>query len=409
MATQQPTHDQPERHTPGGGTLMSLVAQDSRYEIDLKSLPRRANIQAIARYLLTLSETGADASIILYTDQDGPKKIASYDKRSKGHAEEVIHIQSTTKALFTLYLVHLLGDRLWANMDTPIDTLLPKGTLRAMSVASEWDKSLDNKGFEERWEKLNLRQLLNHASGIPSNEKLLIKGGSVETPGQFTRYSNLAVEVASIVAQQWMRKETGNPFFKLYESANSFLGRNFVSLFTNRDATSQPPMTFSLYENPSTDFSHLIASGKARGTVSQVAALPIVVRGLGQRNIELLVKPIKEHDTDLKSGIGAYPELSGPENSTYWGGDLNPEVIANLFYLRRYGYATRGSFENNCDVIIQDYSGVAKAEERARWILNNPYFTVVRLQKEPSTFAPVAPPPHHGLELQSLLETFFLS
>jgi hypothetical protein len=168
-------------------------------------------------------------------------------------------------------------------------------------------------------------------------------------------------------------------------------------------------MTFSLYENPSTDFSHLIASGKARGTVSQVAALPIVVRGLGPRNIELLVKPIKEHDTDLKSGIGAYPELSGPENSTYWGGDLNPEVIANLFYLRRYGYATRGSFENNCDVIIQDYSGVAKAEERARWILNNPYFTVVRLQKEPSTFAPVAPPPHHGLELQSLLETFFLS
>ena len=413
MDPYQPSHGRPEKPERGaidGGELMSLVAQDSRYEIAQRSLPRRANIQAIARYLMTLSESGADAAIILYTDHAGPKKIATYHAQGAELPEETIHIQSTTKALFTLYLVDLFGERLWANMDIPIATLIPMGKLRSMGVAKEFHPDLSNKGFEESWERLTLRQLLNHVSGIPFNEKLLLKEGSGGTPGQFTRYSNIAVEVASIAAQEWMRKELGQPSFKLGESANSFLARNFVSPLTDREVTPQLPISFSLHENNATAFSHLIASGRAHGTASQIAALPIVMRGLGHRNVERLMTPIKEHQKDLVSGIGVYSELSTPYDKTYWGRDLDPEVLANLFYLRRYGYATKGSFENNCDVVIQDYPEAAKADERARCILHNPYFTVVRLQKPPPTSQAKVPPLplEHGWELQNLLGSFFL-
>ena len=39
-----------------------------------------------------------------------------------------------------------------------------------------------------------------------------------------------------------------------------------------------------------------------------------------------------QHQRDLICGIGAYEELKG--NKAYWGDDLNPENIANLFFLR---------------------------------------------------------------------------
>jgi hypothetical protein len=409
MVSNQPNgkrHElQAKEELEGAFSFAAILSQDSRYQLSLDNLPERANREAICRYLATLQETNADAGIILYTDESGCRKIASYDKRGTGQDEEIINIQSTTKAIFSLYLVDLLKDELWNNMDCPVATLLPDGLLAEKGIAAEFDPELRSRGLEESWDNCTLRRLLNHASGIAFNEKVLVAENASTLSTEYTRYSNIGVELVSIVVKEWMQNQNSGETFSLHDSANSFLEKHFVSPIQVPNSSSATSMKFSLYKNVDTGFCHTVGSGKLDGTVSQVAALPVVVRSLDPKHVEKLFTPISEHARNLKSGIKHYEELK--KQSGYWGNDLNPDIIANLFFLRSYGYATRGSLENNCDVVVQDYCASSESSARAACILNNPYFTVVRLQKAESESQSEGLPPDHGALLQTLLGNFF--
>lgn len=406
--SQSPSHERSSGVSATDLDSLKAPGLDRPYcTVDWNALPQRADHEAIREYIDTLITSNADAAIILYTDERGSREIARFDKRGVGHAEESIDIQSTTKALFMLYLLDLLKEELWTLLDKPIRELIGTSTLSTLELATKFRSDWKGKDYEAHWENLSLRQLLNHSSGLSSNHENTWFNPIPPPDNIHTRYSNFAVEIASFAIHEYLCQQNKGPLVKIFKEANQFLEKSFKAGPLPSGIQAPRPMNFYIYPDnperlPCGSFIHLVGSGRAEGTVSQVAAIPVVVRTLGRSNIAKLFTPIQEHMPTLTSGVEYWPELTDG-NATYWGNDLAPNIIANLFFLRPYGYATRGSFENNCDVVIQDYPSSESADERARSIVENPYFTVVRLQREPSGHGL-----DHGAQLQAMLGRFFL-
>jgi hypothetical protein len=120
-----------------------------------------------------------------------------------------------------------------------------------------------------------------------------------------------------------------------------------------------------------------------------------------------LLTPIGEVCEGVRNSLEkepSYPELAGTPPDSSWHTYLKPSGMSNLFYRRPYGYATFGSFENNCDVIIQDCRENLPAIELASLATSKPRFTVVRLQGGRST---VTDDQSYGIKLTTILRDFF--
>jgi len=370
-------------------------------------LPHNANRAAIGEYLKELENSGADVSLIRYTDDKGSYDIARFSREGLHDFDRAIHIQSTSKSIFTLFLIDAMGDFLWDNIDKPVETLV-KRPLQELYPIETWQPSII--GIEQEWGKRTLRQFLNHTSGTPFNDKVMseqIARGepALDTPSKYIRYSNTGVEFASAIAQQWIR-ENPHKFgtsaidqTRLEQIASDFLKRHFWPGARG----CQPTLTVGQVGT----FRHIIWSGLIKASARQIAELPHVVSRLSDNHRERLFTPIGEVCEYVRNSLEkepAYPELASTPPDSSWHNYLKPIGMSNLFYRRPYGYATYGSFENNCDVIIRDCRENLPAAELASLAKTNPHFTVVRLQ---SASSDSTNDQSYGIKLITILRDFF--
>ncbi|MEY4701224.1 MAG: hypothetical protein RL326_1411 [Pseudomonadota bacterium] len=370
-------------------------------------LPHNANTAAITHYLQELEISGADVSLIQYTDATGSYDIARFCSAELPAFDKAIDIQSTSKSIFTLFLIDTMGDFLWDNIDKPVETLV-KRPLQELYPIEMWQPAII--GIEKEWGKRTLRQFLNHTSGTPFNDNFIaeqIARGepALDSPSKYIRYSNTGVEFASAIAQQWIR-ENPHKFgvsaidqTRLEQIAGDFLKRNFWP-----GAQGEPPL---LTVGQVGEYRHIIWSGKIEASARQIAELPHVVSGLSDNHRERLFTPIGEVCEGVRNSLEKEPpylELVGTPLDSSWHTYLKPTGMSNLFYRRPYGYATHGSFENNCDVVIQGCRENLPAAELASLAKNKPRFTVVRLQGESSL---ATRDQNYGIKLTTILREFF--
>ena len=370
-------------------------------------LPHNANKAAIAQYLQELEVSGADVSLIQYTDARGSYDIARFCRAGLDHFDKTIDIQSTSKSIFTLFLIDTMGDFLWDNIDKPVETLV-KRPLHELYPITAWQPSII--GIEQEWGKRTLRQFLNHTSGTPFNDDVIAEQvargePALNAPSTYIRYSNTGVEFASAIAQQWIRE---NPLrfgasaidqTRLEQIASDFMKRHFCP----GSRGEQPLFTVGQIG----EFRHIIWSGKIKASARQIAELPHAVSRLSDDHRKRLLTPIGEVCEGVRNSLEkepSYPELAGTPPDSSWHTYLKPSGMSNLFYRRPYGYATFGSFENNCDVIIQDCRENLPAIELASLATSKPRFTVVRLQGGRST---VTDDQSYGIKLTTILRDFF--
>jgi hypothetical protein len=370
-------------------------------------LPHNANTAAITHYLQELEISGADVALIQYTDARGSYDIARFCRAGLHKFDQLIDIQSTSKSIFTLFLIDTMGDFLWENIDKPVETLVNR-PLRELYPIEAWQPSIV--GIEQEWGMRTLRQFLNHTSGTPFNDNVIaeqIARGepALDTPSKYIRYSNTGVEFASAIAQQWIRENSlkfgasAIDQTRLEQIASDFLKRHF-SPGARGD---QPLVTVGQVG----ECRHIIWSGKIKASARHIAELPHAVRRLSDDTRKRLLTPIGEVCEGVRNSLEkepSYPELASTPPDSSWYTYLKPSGMSNLFYRRPYGYATYGSFENNCDVIIQDCRENLPASELASLASAKPYFTVVRLQGSPSH---TTNDQSYGIKLTTILREFF--
>lgn len=389
-------------------TVASKLVRPECFDLQgMMNLPPSASVEAISEYLRELESSGADVALIQYRDPSATKDIARFSREGLHTFDSLIPIQSTTKAIFTLFLVHTMGEFFWENIDRPVKELVAR-PLREICPVQAWDASLA--GVEREWGKRTLRQFLNHSSGTPFNEEGIraeVTSGSpaLDQPLLYTRYSNTGVEWAAAVLQQWIRENpacvnrTSIDQTGLEEVAGQFLTDYFWP-----GAQGEPPR-FEV--GCVRGFRHILGSGRMMASARQVAELPNLVRRLDPEARGKLLTPIGSIFNHVCSGLDRvpeYPEWTGTPSTSHWHINLRPNVVSNLFFRRPYGYATMGSFENNCDVVFSNWREGMSAPEVAALIECTPHFTVVRLQKGPS---PATNDQQYGIHLQRILSSFF--
>jgi len=391
--------------TPPSSPKGTLLQHQDWFDLNgLQHLPAKAHKAAVYHYLGELEQqsSGADTALIRYTDKNGTKDVARFARGGLSNFDTLIEIQSTTKAIFALFLLHTINVDV---LDKPVKELInrPLQEICPFKVMYPHLRSIDGE-----WGERTLRQFLNHTSGTPFNEAFIeqqIRNGlsALFDPNEYTSYSNSGVEFAAAIHQQWIRenrqKVAGATTARPAEGA--FM--QFLSKYFNMDNSHGAPFYCGVIGN----FRHIVSSGKMRATARQVANIPDVVKALDDNTRELLLTPISGFANNLQNGLSRTPRFPGWEDTppdSSWHTNQSPEVICNLFYRRPYGFATMGSHENNCDVILQGCTPNTTPKEMAGLIKEGGYFTVVRLQNQASE---ETQRPTYSMHLQTLLGSFF--
>ena len=78
----------------------------------LSKLPTTANLAAIAYYLEELERSGATSAIIQYTEKGQTHDITLYCRDGIPTINQKIDIQSSTKAIFFLFINYVMGEEL---------------------------------------------------------------------------------------------------------------------------------------------------------------------------------------------------------------------------------------------------------------------------------------------------------
>lgn len=341
---------------------MEAWAKDTEW-LNAQSL----SVEGLNRYLENLRSSGADAGAVFLRDSQGKLvKLAEYLPPWSQNADDepISYDMLSSTKLVTGLLCHIAASRQLLNLDQPIVEIL--NDTRHV--------------FPEGWGQITPRHLLNQASGLARNIRYDTDAGTdslslhlavplEHKPGTCLRYSNAGTQLLGFVLDAALRRASYGHESPVMDFAQNYLfeplGMRQTSLSTVWDYP-QIPLTDRGIQSTPDDFARLATALLNPETV------------LGPDNLPLLSR---DEQRKLFQPASASLALTGP-------GELDQDFTqrdnyANGFYIKPYGFAARGTYNTNLDVVFaNDLRRDSDAQVAIDEITSTPCLVFVRQQTD---------------------------